>query len=78
MLPLRATSGSSGCAGSVAVDENTIVCVVEELRRASSCVPKVICVFCFGVEVEPEQLLVAADARAVDDELRRRASTIGP
>jgi hypothetical protein len=44
MLPLRATSGSIGCVGSVAVDENTIVSASMNCGVASSCVPKVTCV----------------------------------
>ena len=47
MLPLRATSGSSGTAGSVAVDANTIVLLSMNCAPVSSCVPKVICVFFF-------------------------------
>ena len=69
MLPFRATSGSIGCAGSVAVDEKTSVSASRNCAAASSCVPKVSCVFLLGVEIEAEQLLVAADARHVDDEL---------
>ena len=46
MLPLRATSGSSGTVGSVPVDGNTIVFSSTKYAAPSSCVPKVICVFC--------------------------------
>ncbi len=45
MLPLRATSGSSGTAGSVAVEPNTMVFSSMNCTPVSSCVPKVICVF---------------------------------
>ena len=45
MLPLRATSGVSGVAGSVAVDEKMIVSAFRNFAAASSCVPKVSCVF---------------------------------
>ena len=45
MLPLRATSGSSGTFGSVAVDENTIVWSSMNCAAVSSTVPNVICVF---------------------------------
>ncbi len=47
MLPLRATSGSSGMFGSVAVDENTTVWSSMNCTAVSSTVPKVICVFFF-------------------------------
>ena len=45
MLPLRATSGSSGMFGSVAVDAKTIVWSSMNCTDASSTVPKVSCVF---------------------------------
>jgi hypothetical protein len=45
MLPFRATSGSMGCAGSVAVDEKTRVSASRNCADESSCVPKVSCVF---------------------------------
>jgi len=45
MLPLRATSGSIGWPGSVAVDENTSVSASRNCAEESSCVPKVSCVF---------------------------------
>ena len=44
MFPLRATSGSIGCAGSVAVDEKTTVSSSMNWAPVSSCVPKVSCV----------------------------------
>ena len=69
MLPFLATSGSSGTAGSVAVDEKTIVwsstnCAARLVVRAEGELRLLL-----RVEVEPEQLLVAADARVVDEEL---------
>ena len=45
MLPFRATSGSIGWFGSVAVDGNTSVSASMNCADASSCVPNVICVF---------------------------------
>ena len=64
MLPFLATSGSSGTAGSVAVEAKTMVWSSMNCAAVSSCVPKVICVFFLVVEVDAEQLLVAADPRA--------------
>ncbi len=68
MLPLRATSGVSGVVGSVAVDEKISVSAFRNFAAASSCVPKVSCVFFSGVEIQPEQLLRSADAGQIDDE----------
>jgi hypothetical protein len=45
MAPLRATSGSIGCDGLVAVDENTSVSWSTNCADVSSWVPKVSCVF---------------------------------
>ena len=44
MLPLRASSGEIGLAGSVAVDEKTSVSASRNCGAASSWVPKVSCV----------------------------------
>ena len=55
--------------GSVAVDENTMRVVVDELRRRFVVRAEGELRLLLGVEIEPEQLLVAADARVVDDEL---------
>ena len=41
MLPLRATSGVNGVAGSVAVDEKISVSMSRNFAEASSCVPNV-------------------------------------
>ncbi len=48
MFPLRATSGSTVCAGSMAVEANTIVSASRNRAAVSSCVPKVICVAFFA------------------------------
>ena len=61
MLPLLATSGSSGIAGSVAVDENTSVWSSMNLRRGFVVRAEGQLRLLLGVEVEAEQLLVAAD-----------------
>ena len=67
MLPLRATSGSSGSAGSVAVDENTMVCASMNCADAVVVRAEGDLRLLLGGDVEPEQLLVAADARDVDE-----------
>ena len=68
MLPLRATSGVSGVAGSVAVDEKISVSASRNFAAASSCVPNVSCVFLARVEIQPEELLRSADPRQIHDE----------
>ena len=61
--------GRSAALGLVAVDGKTSVSASRNCAAASSCVPKVSCVFLPVVDVEAEQLLVAADPRHVDDGL---------
>jgi hypothetical protein len=47
MLPLRATSGSTGCVGLTAVEGKTSVRASTNFAWPSSWVPKVSCVFFF-------------------------------
>ena len=67
MLALRATSAEIVTAGSIAVDVNTRCDRRRTWRAVSSCAPNVSCFFVAGREVELEELVVAADARRVDD-----------
>ena len=60
--------------------EHDRVVVVELGRRCRRGVPNVSCFFCAGREVELEELVVAADARRVDDRLavgRERRRVVG-
>jgi hypothetical protein len=63
MLAFFATSGSSGTAGSVAVDAKTDGVVVDELRRGLVLRAEGDLRLLLGVEIDAEQLLVPADPR---------------
>ena len=69
MLPFFATSGSSGTVRIGRRRREHQRVVVDELRRRLVAGAEGELRLLLGVEIEPEQLLVAADARVVDDEL---------